>query len=255
MGNFIDGLKQQVKDTNNLNAGLKTQIEELIKNNDALQKEYEHFKIGNKTLQTNYDNMVKEFIDANKEVREKHNIDNYESRMEKAFETFLKMLSDNKTEVKKTIIPSIAVIGPAGAGKSSLINKLAGEYCTAVGEVDTTTAITKVFQGDGFELYDVPGSSDKRTYCNLFHIMQIKKMHLIMICYENRIQHIIDLEQLIMACDAPYICVRNKCEFEDLKTAHNCEKTQIKGDLFYCSAKEDTGILELKQEIMKYATE
>jgi tRNA U34 5-carboxymethylaminomethyl modifying GTPase MnmE/TrmE len=252
MGNLppspLSLLQKEVNDSNNLNAELKTQLEELIKNNDALQKEYEHFKIGNKTLQTNYDNMVKEFACAHIEVLEKQNIDNYESRMEKAFEKFLKTLSDNKTSVKKTIIPSIAVVGPVGVGKSSLINKLAGHEVTAVGEVDTTTDITKVYQGNGIEFWDVP-SSDKQTYCNLFHIMQIKQMHLIIICYTERIKHIIDIEQLIMACGTPYICLRNKCELKDPLAAFNVEKNKINGDLYYCSCANNTGFDELKAEI------
>ena len=79
--------------------------------------------------------------------------------------------------------------------------------------------------------------------------MRIKQMHLIIICYNDRIQHIINLEKIIMACGTPYICLRNKCEFDNPEKSYNIEKKKISGDLYYCSCKNNTGIEEIKEQI------
>lgn len=60
------------------------------------------------------------------------------------------------------------IIGRSGTGKSSLMNAIAGEIISAVGEVETTMDISKPFEHKGLLFYDLPGSSTqnfpKETY-------------------------------------------------------------------------------------------
>ncbi|KQS89168.1 GTP-binding protein [Chryseobacterium sp. Leaf394] len=53
------------------------------------------------------------------------------------------------------------IIGRSGTGKSSLMNAIAGEIISAVGEVETTMDISKPFEHKGLLFYDLPGSSTK----------------------------------------------------------------------------------------------
>merc|ERR1711939_275669 len=108
--------------------------------------------------------------------------------------------------------PSVAVVGRSGVGKSSLINEFAGGYVTDVGDIDTTKKIWKVFESTSTEFWDVPGQSDTYAIANLKRILQIKAMHLILIVYTDRVEHVINLEKMVKACKVPHIVVRNKID-------------------------------------------
>jgi GTP-binding protein EngB required for normal cell division len=51
------------------------------------------------------------------------------------------------------------IIGRSGTGKSSLINAIVGEQVSAVGEIETTMAISEPIEHKGLLFYDLPGSS------------------------------------------------------------------------------------------------
>merc|ERR1719310_1871759 len=137
--------------------------------------------------------------------------DAYDNIQNDIFQKFCQKVEEVK-DVTKTQKPSVAVLGQNGVGKSSLINALAETLVTPEGVVDTTTVVSKVFESPTTEYWDVPGCSEERSYTNLKQIMAIKEMHLIIIMYVDRVEHIVKLEKFIQACKVAYLCVRSKVD-------------------------------------------
>jgi len=176
--------------------------------------------------------------------------DKFDAIQDKIFQTFLSKVGTMEPPPKMDR-PSVAVLGQNGVGKSSLINALAGKKVTEVGYVDCTKEVSKVFGSDTTDFYDVPGCNDRRSYCNLKHIMQIKTMHLILICYVDRVEHIIKLEEMVASCKVPYLVVRTKMDTVDAEADRhemwNVEKKLLKGGLCYVSSRKGDGMDHLRE--------
>ena len=112
--------------------------------------------------------------------------DTYEAKSTEFFQTFCDKVAEIQSS-KKTAIPSVAVVGQNGVGKSSMINSLVGKEVTCTGVVDTTKDVYMCHENSHAQFYDVPGCSDERAYTNLKSIMAMKEMHLIMITYIDRV--------------------------------------------------------------------
>lgn len=72
----------------------------------------------------------------------------------------LKKFQEDLEEFHSTKI-KCGIIGRSGTGKSSLINAIAGETISAVGEVETTVDVSEPHPHGGLLFYDLPGSSTK----------------------------------------------------------------------------------------------
>jgi len=175
--------------------------------------------------------------------------DAYDNIQNDIFQKFCQKVEEVK-DVTKTQKPSVAVLGQNGVGKSSLINALAETLVTPEGVVDTTTVVSKVFESPTTEYWDVPGCSEERSYTNLKQIMAIKEMHLIIIMYVDRVEHIVKLEKFIRACKVPYVCVRSKVDqivdAGDKEAALEHEAKKLSAPLIFVSAKTREGIDSLK---------
>jgi len=80
--------------------------------------------------------------------------------------------------------------------------------------------------------------------------MKIKTMHLILICYIDRVGHIVKLERLVKSCKVPYVMVRGKMDMTSPQADRAAmwaeEKTKITGHLCFVSAHTGEGIEDLK---------
>lgn len=128
------------------------------------------------------------------------------------------------------------IIGRSGTGKSSLINSIAGETISAVGEVETTMEISGPHPHGGLLFYDLPGSSTqtfpKETYIAKTGIKNLDCVILVTSdrFYDDDLYLINEVSKL----DIPIFAVRNKIdqsvtsaakrgitEAETLKTIYN----------------------------------
>ena len=225
------------------------------------QQKADELEKANEQLQKNLDNAETEFVENAVDPQK------YEEKQLEFFQAFCDKVAEIQTS-KKTAIPSVAVVGQNGVGKSSMINSLVGKEVTCTGVVDTTKNVYMCHENSHAQFYDVPGCSDERAYTNLKSIMAMKEMHLIMITYIDRVEHITKLERLVIACKVPYIIVRNKIDeiseaeakkqnlsrAELLKETYECEKRKVKGDLVFVSAHTKEGLDELRRAAQQKAS-
>jgi small GTP-binding protein len=238
-------------------------LDQLNKNNSYQAEQdakFEKFKAENAKLVQDFDDMQ----EAHKQelLKAKENFmkgavdpDKYQKFQDDTFQKFCVEVESVKGG-PKTLKPSVAVLGDNGVGKSSLINALAEELVTPVGDTDTTKVVSKVYESSTTEYWDVPGCSQEHSYFNLQQIMAVKEMHLIIIVYVDRVEHIVKLEQFIRACQVPYLCVRNKVDqiedqngksAGDRKTeAADEEARKLQCPLIFVSSKTKEGIDNLK---------
>jgi len=120
----------------------------------------------------------------------------------------------SKLEIHKRSKKSIAVLGPSGVGKSTIINTFAGMTVTQTGLSECTEDFSLVYSNGEIDFYDVPGTHDHRKdFYTLQRLHTLKTLHMVLIVYESRVDHITKISRLMKTVDIPFTCVRNKCDF------------------------------------------
>lgn len=106
------------------------------------------------------------------------------------------------------------IIGRSGTGKSSLMNAIAGEKISEVGEVETTMDISKPFEHKGLMFYDLPGSSTqnfpKETYIQKTGIKNFDCV--ILVTSDRFYEDDLYLIKEVSKINVPVFSVRNKID-------------------------------------------
>ena len=120
---------------------------------------------------------------------------------------------------------SVAILGGAGTGKSTLINKLVGKKVARVGTSVTTFEFKCVHEGELTNYYDIPGSDDRYSYYNVKSLEQAQPLHLIIVLYTKRVTSVLRLEELIHALGVPYVLVRSQVD-ADIASEGNVDEAK-----------------------------
>jgi len=160
------------------------------------------------------------------ELKDHKDMNKYDKVAQTRFTSFLCHVRDTP-DPSKTAKPSIAIMGNRGVGKSSTCNALTGGEYATTGVEDETLVVTQVYgtrDDHKFEVWDVPGETDTRSYANLQHLLQMKTMHVVIVQYTESIKMALNLVRLTAACRLPMVIVRNKA---DLITEKDAKKAKM----------------------------
>lgn len=153
--------------------------------------------------------------DVQKEPFDPKDPDRLVRTMNENFDQFCQAARVHLRDVPKKPKTSIAVLGPSGVGKSTIINCFAGKLVTPVDVVECTQKISMVHANEAFDIYDVPGSRDERAdFYNIDSLHQLKSLHCVLVVYTDRFEHVLNVSKLLKSIDLPFIFVRNKCDFQ-----------------------------------------
>merc|ERR1719223_1529385 len=160
-------------------------------------------------------NLMKELQEIKEEPFDPTDPDRLVRKQNENFQKFCDAASEYLKEVPKLKTTSIAVLGPSGVGKSTIINAFAGKRGAATDVVACTQTISMVHASPEYDMYDVPGSRDERAdFYNIDNLHQLKSLHLIMVVYTDRFEHVLSVSKLLTSIGLPFIFVRNKCNFK-----------------------------------------
>jgi len=205
-------------------------------------------------------NLTKELEELQEEPFDPADPDRLERKQAENFQKFCDAAGEHMKGVPKYKTCSIAVLGPSGVGKSTILNGLAGREVAAVDVIECTDKISMVHATDKWDMYDVPGSRDEKAdYYNVDNLYKLAALHLILVVYTDRFEHVLNVHKLLKTLQIPHIFVRNKCNFEregdDLERAKIHEQKKA-GDvalvyLGYAKHKGDVPVnIELLREAM-----
>jgi len=157
--------------------------------------------------------------------------DAYMQQEEQNFDKFCSAAAEHLKAVPKMKKKSVAVLGPSGVGKSTIINAFAGKHVTEIGLAECTDEVSMVY-GDGpFDFYDVPGSHDARAdFYNVEVLHKLKSLHMVLLVCESRVDHVAKVAKLMVSINLPFIAVRNKCDFQAYseKEWEDCKEAELR---------------------------
>merc|ERR1712130_955747 len=230
------------------------------------RKEMEQFRLENKKQNEEHaariESLCKELEHLQEEPFDPADPDRLVRKQAENFQKFCDAAGEHMKNVPKLRTCSIAVLGPSGVGKSTIINGLAGREVTAVDVIECTQKISMVHATDEWDMYDVPGSRDERAdFYNIDNLHKLAALHLIVVVYTDRFEHVLNVHKLLKTLQIPHIFVRNKCNFEregdDLERAKIHEQKKA-GDvpLVYLGHAKNKGdapgnIDDLREAMMK----
>lgn len=202
-----------------------------------MQKQHEHemqlFREQNEAnIQEHKDSIAKlqeQLEELDKEPFDPNDPDRLVNTQKQVFSRFCELAKESSTlnKVPKMKKASLAFLGPSGVGKSTLINALAGREVAETDVLECTQNISMVHASEQFDMYDVPGNRDERAdFYNLDHLHKLKSLHVILVVYESRFEHVLNVTKLLKALSLPMVLVRNKCNYRrdpELKRAYEKE--------------------------------
>jgi len=168
--------------------------------------------------------------------------DAYMQQEEQNFDKFCSAAAEHLKAVPKMKKKSVAVLGPSGVGKSTIINAFAGKHVTEIGLAECTDEVSMVY-GDGpFDFYDVPGWHHKRAvfynveallradFYNVEVLHKLKSLHMVLLVCESRVDHVAKVAKLMVSINLPFIAVRNKCDFQAYseKEWEDCKEAELR---------------------------
>ncbi len=107
---------------------------------------------------------------------------------------------------------TVAFIGEAGSGKSSLINRMVGSYVAPIGAIETTMDATRHLVPESpFVLVDLPGYGTTRWPTTRYvDDLQLEQYDYIVMVYSARVKNDdVDIVQELIKRGKPYFVVRN----------------------------------------------
>jgi len=178
----------------------------------AMQAYREQSKVDTEKLKSTIANLNQEMEQA---VYDPRQPDKFMQIEEQNFDKFCSAAAAHLKDVPKLMKKSVALLGPSGVGKSTVINAFAGKHVTKVDLSECTDEVSMVY-GDGpFDFYDVPGSHDARAdFYNVEVLHKLKSLHMVLLVCESRVDHVAKLAKLMACLKMPFIVVRNKCDFK-----------------------------------------
>lgn len=153
-------------------------------------------------------------LDFNNLKKERANPKKYAQMERKLWSSFITKIGDVEQPAKRGR-PAIAIIGKRGVGKSSTVNRLVGSEVAVTGVKDTTMEVTMAYgqlASHKFEVWDVPGETDERTYANWQILEAMMTMHVIIVEYTDAVESAFKCVEIVSACKVPVIVVRNKID-------------------------------------------
>ena len=121
------------------------------------------------------------------------------------------LLEYYQINIEKKDKHSIAPVGATCAGKTTFINK-AFNLNLVSSPIENTAGITKVYENDKYQVFDIEGCNDTKKYESPLHYYNLKSCHEFIIIYDNSIEHNKKLIKLFLTMNAKLHIVRNKTE-------------------------------------------
>jgi len=186
-------------------------------------------------LHSTIEGLSKELQDAEAEPFDPKDPNKLQRISDSNFDKFCKAAGQFLRDVPKLKQRSIAVLGLAGAGKSTLINAFAGQHVVAIDVVECTDKISQAYCTDEYDFYDTPGQTDERAdFYNVDNLLKLKALHMILVVYTDRIETCTKAAKLMKSIEIPVFFVRQKCDFMAdtvTKDRAHAQETKVKNDL------------------------
>lgn len=132
--------------------------------NNDLYKDYEELRETFKEIKTT----IELLIDFAEDVGEEEAWEKFEREILKFGQLINPLFKRANADIDKLLSPSIVLVGPTNAGKSTLFNKLVGENRAIVSDIHGTTRdfISEYISinGDSFKLIDTAGLRDTKEH-------------------------------------------------------------------------------------------
>lgn len=154
---------------------------------------------------------------------------------------------------------SVAFLGPTCAGKTTLINTLVERIVSRPSPLRNTTGITKVFENNHIQLFDVFGTNDVETYHNFQILKSLMEVHLVICLYVDSVESTTNLAKLLSAASCKVHFTLNKIDLYEKVDRKIIEANDRNVLMKFCpgctngqtSSKKMIGIEHLKWKLCK----